>query len=169
VGHLSLRLDDEEKTYISFWPSSGKSAIKGGKAKCQTFDEDKKEEGGSPDESYFIPSRFLNLDRIRKWFHEMIKKAEYSLFGNNCTMTVYLALKEGGLELFKKNWWATIGLFIQFPDDDDLSYEDIQARKEIMEKGGIEDLPVKPQTAFSWIKDRVEELQGNKKSWWWPF
>jgi hypothetical protein len=129
------------------------------------------EEGGSPDESYIIPLRFLNLDDIRKWFHEILKKADYSLFtvsGNNCATAVYLALKKGGLNLFKKNWWATLGMFIRFPDDNDPSYEDIQTRDRIIAEGGIEDLPVQPQTAFSWIKDRVEELQGNKK-WWWPF
>lgn len=168
VGHLSLRLDDEEKTYISFWPASseGKSALKGVTAKCQTYDQDVSAEGGSPDASYFIPSRFLDLKKIRTWFQKILEKVEYSLFKNNCALTVYNALKEGGLQLFKQDSWRTTDMFISFPDDDGPTYEEIEARKEIMRQGVIEDLPVTPATAFAWIKERVEELKGNGKSWY---
>lgn len=159
-----MKLHDESGTYISFWPEcGGKCAIKGVGSRMNSYEDDVQAEGEQPSNSYGITCS-LDLEAIRDWFQTVCQTKNYTLFDNNCAKTIYLALQAGGLELFTQEPFATWGMFIRFPDDDDPTLEEYAMRNSVMERGGIEDFPVYPSTAFNWIVKHVESQKRRNAS-----
>jgi hypothetical protein len=96
VGHLSLTLSDG--THISFWPDFNNKSCSNfflrKKGKSKSLIKDMEEEKRIPDDTHFIPSAKLSIEKIKNWW-KVKQSKRYGLFSRNCAYMVIKALMEG--------------------------------------------------------------------------